>query len=124
MMLLLNANSPLNRKVSIANHVKGVLYATTMLSNSSKVVLEAGLTKLLAAAEIGGENLLLSLYYEQSAELSCVSLDLAFDDVMLENVENQWKFIDRASSADGPSMFMRFQDREGTYDDDDAGDEF
>lgn len=106
--------------MQIANQQAGVLYATTLHSSNAKRSLDAALSVFLSSVEDAGE-LLYSLYYEQeqSAEAVEASIDLAFNDEMLGDVERQWKAI--VGEGDETS-FMRFEDREGMndYDDDDA----
>jgi hypothetical protein len=73
--------------MNIADANTGVLYATVLHSNSSKVVLESAMTAFLAIAEDGGGKLLYNLYYEQERPKESGKtdpLDLAFNDGMLE----------------------------------------
>ncbi|KAE8450242.1 hypothetical protein EG329_006669 [Mollisiaceae sp. DMI_Dod_QoI] len=98
-----------------------VLYATMLCSEHSKKLLEAALNTLLATLE-ERPTLLYKLYYEQQADAGSTgspeaSLDLAFNDGMLDDVESQWKTVmgDEAEQA----TFMRFEDREGMSNDDD-----
>jgi len=108
-----------------ANGKLAVLYATTLHCEKSKNLLEAALSTFLDLAEGGEGKMLYSLYYEQSQEIKPSghvlegSLDLAFNDDMLEDVEARWKTIIR-DDADETS-FMKFQDREGVADDADEG---
>jgi hypothetical protein len=116
---------------------KGVLYATTLVSANSKALLDIAVSSLLVAhgkipdAENAEESprvprVLYSLYYEQAQtstssadslhvlSLPSPSLDLAFDDDVLETVEGAWKKVmgTRDGGADaGP--FLAFQEREG-----------
>ena len=110
----------------------GVLYATTLKSDTSKAILEAALSALLKSTEDGEGMLLYSLYYEQEQQASTAdpatpsyaSLDLAFNDEILRAVEDQWETImaDENSALEG--SFMQFEDREAMInDDDDGGDE-
>ncbi|EKD15259.1 putative rab geranylgeranyl transferase escort protein [Drepanopeziza brunnea f. sp. 'multigermtubi' MB_m1] len=101
-----------------------VIYGTTLHSDDSKSHLETALATFLKSAEEGGDALYI-LYYEQeqtfksSGELSEASIDLAFNDEMLEEVETQWKSVIEEADM---SSFMRFEDREGIneYDDEDV----
>ncbi|PBP20719.1 putative rab geranylgeranyl transferase escort protein [Diplocarpon rosae] len=94
-----------------------VLYASTLHSDQSNKVLEKAITKLLHSVENGGE-LLCTVYYEKSQtaksttklEASEASLDLAFNDEILEEVETQWASI---MENPPPGSFLRFEDREG-----------
>jgi len=94
-----------------------------------------------AADEISAENtdnsrskrnpkVLYSVYYEQRpgpsvnshrenlCGLACSSVDLAFDDTTLDNVEDAWKTVmkftggDQVSQVDPLGTYMRFEDRE------------
>jgi len=109
-----------------------VLYATTWHSNDSKKILEAALTTFLAIAENGEAKLLYSLYYEQKQTMRSVAepakafdttLDLAFNDAMLDDVKRQWKSIMVDNNAEESATFMQFEDRQGMTDDDDDADE-
>jgi len=111
----------------ITNYHAGVLYVTTLQSNDSKQLLESAISNFLASTEEGGVELLYSLYYEQeqtakatsdSLEASEASLDLAFNDEILDDVEKQWKSILGETEAD-QATFMRFEDREGMNNEDD-----
>lgn len=95
-----------------------MFYATTAFSSSSKSLLEASLSKFLQAAENGEGKLLYSLYHEQEATSS--SLDLAFNDQVLEEVESKWKAINEGGE-DEPS-FMQFEERAGMNEDDNDND--
>jgi hypothetical protein len=50
--------------------------------------------------------------------LGCSSLDLAFDDATLDNVEDAWRVVmgvtagDQVSQTDVIGTYMRFEDRE------------
>jgi len=104
-----------------------VLYATMLQSKDSKGLLEAALSALLRSAENGEGNLLYSLYYEQEQGASSsdasmaseTSLDLAFNDEMLQDVEHQWKTIIANDNSAVQAPFMQFEDREGMNNDDD-----
>jgi hypothetical protein len=131
MMLPFSIICSCSRGLSIANHVLGVLYATTLKSDTSKAILEAALSALLKSTEDGGGKLLYSLYYEQEQQASTAdpatpsyaSLDLAFNDEILQAVEDQWEAImaDKNSVVEG--SFMQFEDREAMNNDDDDVDE-
>jgi hypothetical protein len=117
--------------LSIANHGSGVLYATTLKSDTSKAILEAALSALLKSTEDDQGKLLYSLYYEQEQQSSAAdpatpsyaSLDLAFNDEILQAVEDQWKTIIAGNNGAVEGSFMQFEDREGMSNDDDDGDE-
>jgi hypothetical protein len=111
----------------VANHIIGVLYATMMYSKDSKNIMMAALKTFLATAEHEEAKLLYCLYYEQKELVPAakpdtfdMSLDLAFDDAMLDNVEQQWKTIIEDDKAEEQATFMQFEDRQGMTDDDDA----
>ena len=117
---------------SVADKALGVLYATTLQAAESKTVLEAALAALLESTEHGEGKLLYSLYYEQEQQASTTdptmpsdgSLDLAFNDEILQTVEDQWKSIMADDNGVVEGSFMKFEDREGMNgDDDNDGDE-
>lgn len=89
-----------------------------MLASSSKALLEAALSKFLEIAENGEGKLVYSLYYEQ--EQAAASLDLAFNDEILEGVETKWKTI--VEGGDEQTPFMQFEERTGMNDEDDDND--
>lgn len=106
-----------------------VLYATTMHTKYSKSVLEEAVSHLLKSIEKGEGKLLYSLYYEQEQQASTdptipptASLDLAFNDEVLQAVEDQWKSIVTDDTGVGNAIFMQFEDREGINNDDDDSD--
>jgi hypothetical protein len=101
-----------------------------MHTKYSKSALEEAVSHLLKYIEKGEGKLLYSLYYEQEQQASTdptippdASLDLAFNDEMLQAVEDQWKSIVADDTGVGDAIFMQFEDREGMNDDDDDGDE-
>jgi hypothetical protein len=108
---------------SIANCISGVLYATILHSERNKSLLDAALNTFLTTLEKEEPHsaLLYKLYYEQKADgvggSTEASLDLAFNDGILDDVETLWKSVmgDEVDSTN----FMRFQDREGMSNDDD-----
>jgi len=108
-----------------------VLYATTLHSTDSKAVLEVALSAVLKSSEDSEGKILYSLYYEQeqqpstadAATPSDTSLDLAFNDEILQAVEDQWKTIMADENGVVEASFMQFEDREGMNNDDEDGDE-
>ena len=87
---------------------------------------------LLESTENGEGKLVYSLSYEQEQQVSSTdptapsqaSLDLAFNDEILQTVEEQWKSIVADGNGVVEDSFMKFDDREGMNDDDDDdGDE-
>ncbi|KAH7336241.1 rab geranylgeranyl transferase escort protein-like protein [Rhexocercosporidium sp. MPI-PUGE-AT-0058] len=103
-----------------------VLYATTLHSEQSKKLLDNALSTFLQSNQDHAEPLY-TLYYDQeqvrkntTSEPSEASLDLAFNDEVLEEVEAQWKAV--VGDAEG-AAFMRFEDREGMNDYDDEPNE-
>lgn len=72
-----------------------------------------------------------SLCYEQEQQASTpdlatpseASLDLAFNDDILQAVEDQWNAIVADENGVVEGSFMQFEDREGMNDDDDDRDE-
>jgi hypothetical protein len=111
--------------------VLGVLYATTLKSDTSKAILEAALSALLKSTEDGDGKLLYSLYYEKEQQASTAdpatpsyaSLDLAFNDEILQAVEDQWEAIMADENSVVEGSFMQFEDREAMNNDDDDVDE-
>ncbi|KAK0110513.1 Rab proteins geranylgeranyltransferase component A [Cadophora gregata f. sp. sojae] len=104
-----------------------VLYVTMLYSEHGKKLLESAVSTFIKSSEDNAE-LLYTLYYEQeqgsksaNSEPSDVSLDLAFNDEVLHDVEAEWKSI--VGDVD-QATFMRFEDREGAneYDDEPSED--
>lgn len=100
-----------------------MLYLTMQQSSSSRRVLDACLSSFLSLAENGEGKLLYKLYYEQKATNSGSirddpSLDLAFHDGILGNVEEQWKNIINPG-AENKTAFMQFEERNAFNDEDD-----
>ena len=107
-----------------SNYVTGVLYATTIYTSSSKGRLEAAINELLATRSEDAQ-LLYSVYYEQqqddrgtegSPNRTSPSLDLAFNDLVLEYVAAGWKAI--VGNDVDESEFMKFEERPGMHEDD------
>jgi len=101
-----------------------------MHSKDSKKTIKAALETFLATAENGEGKLLYSLYYEQKElepaakpDKFDMSLDLAFNDAILDDVEQRWKSIIENDKVQESATFMQFEDREGMTDDDDDADE-
>jgi len=114
MMLLSTLKSLKCCLIHNANHDPGVLYATTISPSCSQALLEAAMSKFLAIADNGEGKLLYILYYEQ--EQRAASLDLAFDDEVLEEVEKKWKTM--VTDEEAQAMFMKFEERAGITDED------
>lgn len=85
------------------------------------MVLEATISKFLQAATDKATPLY-TLYYEQQEASGASSLDLAFDDQMLDDVELQWKTVLGFREDEEHSTFMQFAEREGMNTDDDDDD--
>jgi hypothetical protein len=89
------------------------------------------LLSLLKSTGDDNGKLLYSLHYEQEQQASTAdatipsdaSLDLAFNDELLQVVEDQWKTIVADDNDVVEVTFMQFDDKEGTNNDDDDGDE-
>jgi Rab proteins geranylgeranyltransferase component A len=101
-----------------------------MHTKYSKSALEEAVSYLLKSIEKGEGKLLYSLYYEQEQQASTdptippnASLDLAFNDEILQAVEYQWKSIVTDDTGVGNAIFMQFEDREGINNDDDDDDD-
>ena len=128
---------------TVTNESLGVLYASTKAVQNPKKRLNAAITHLLstssgvqassdAAATDVKPEVLFELYYDQSRDSSsnevtastCVfpssSLDLAFDDSILDNIEEAWRLVgsktDFAETEQTP--YMTFKSREQFGDDD------
>ncbi|TAQ85966.1 hypothetical protein B7494_g5714 [Chlorociboria aeruginascens] len=107
-----------------------VLYITTRYTSASKILLNAALESFLQTAENGNAKLLYTFYYEQIQGLRGSSknqgvldesLDLAFNDTVLEDVEDIWSGIVVGSD----DKFMQFGERnEMGNDDDDYADDY
>jgi RAB protein geranylgeranyltransferase component A len=116
-------------KIHMANIISGLLYASTSLSSEKgRVLLRRAVDALLASVEVSPTpGVLWSAQYRQNASSGSEilpanskqvisfpppSLDLAFDDTILDNVKAVWQKI---VGEDG-GEFLVFQDRE-QYDD-------
>ncbi|KAH8597982.1 GDP dissociation inhibitor-domain-containing protein [Bisporella sp. PMI_857] len=105
-----------------------VLYVTTHRTSSSKALLGAAVAEFLMIAEDRAGKLLYSLSYEHQQNLASGhayprmydSLDLAFDDEMLNDVEEEWKKI--MGEVGQGLEFMCFEDRAGINSDNDDND--
>lgn len=115
-----------------ANSASGVLYASTFSKPGSKEILEAALATFLKVANSREAKLMYCLYYEQKQALRSVAslsptsrapLDLAFNDEMLDDVEEQWKMVMGDRNATEQVPFMVFDDRQGIDNDDDEVDD-
>lgn len=123
---------------------EGILYVSTSTSSNAKERLEAAVSSLLScfhssealdetsmsAAVPKQPKVLYSVYYEQASAsshnfrtgrtctLASPSLDLAFNDATLDNVEEAWQTVmeltagNDASQSQAHGSFMIFQDRE------------
>jgi hypothetical protein len=109
---------------SKSDRVPGVLYATTLYTSASKSLLEAALGAFISTRS-EDTKLLYSVYFEQrernlrTGDLpnsSSPSLDLAFNDLVLEDVAAEWKAI-MGNDID-ESTFMLFEERSGMDEDD------
>ncbi|CAM1501773.1 Fc.00g037570.m01.CDS01 [Cosmosporella sp. VM-42] len=113
-----------------------VLYLSTVYGNFSKALLEKALSSLLAAVESdkAAPVCLYQLYYEQGTGKTSLnvggntvtfplpSLDLAFDDDVLDPVHDAWKVVMGSAAVGEDVEYLKFDDREGAGDDDDAYD--
>lgn len=132
---LINGTRPtLSKKtffqLHIADYTSGVLYASAMLRGERGfALLEKAVESLLAAADVVPlPQVLWSARYQQQpssghdplpSETQNVirfpppSMDLAFDDTILDNVKDVWQKI----MGEGSGEFLVFQDREAYADD-------
>ncbi|KAF7559613.1 hypothetical protein G7046_g4547 [Stylonectria norvegica] len=113
-----------------------VLYLSTVFDAASKSILEAALTSLRAVLDTAEDSppCILQLYYEQSSGTPSLNvdgntvtfpltpLDLAFNDSVLEHVQEAWKIVTGSAAADEGNEYMKFADREGVADEEDAYD--
>lgn len=111
--------------------VLDVLYLSTVRTSSAKIVLKKALSSLLAAVADGQEvpPCIYQLYYEQSIGASTLNVDgsvatfssslssLAFDDSLLDSVQQAWELATGGPGQD-EAEYMKFEDREGRDDDD------
>lgn len=128
---------------AVTNGLLGVLYASTKSVQNSKERLNVAVALLLSASfDASGSDqtvnsdskpeVLFELYYDQSrastsndiAGTTCAlpssSLDLAFDEAVLDNVEDAWRFVNKKTSTEEKqeTPYMVFKSRE-QFDDDD-----
>lgn len=112
----------------------GVVYLSTVCKSQSSAHLEQALSSLLAAVDPGtnAAESLYKLYYEQgtggssslivdgkTVTFPVPSLDLAFNDAILEPVHDAWTIVTGTQTGDEGVEYMKFEDREGAngYDD-------
>ncbi|KAF4635413.1 hypothetical protein G7Y89_g2682 [Cudoniella acicularis] len=98
---------------------QSVLYASTSHREDSKLVLEGALSAFLKSVDDSEAQILYKLHYDQQ-ESPDSSLDLAFDDQMLDAVEKQWKEI---VGENDTASFMQFEERNSMNADDDNDDD-
>lgn len=95
-----------------------------MYSANSKVLLETAVAKFFGIADSETAQLIYKLYYEQE-QVTKVNgdtvepLDLAFNDGMLDDVEEEWRLI---MEDQDDKEFMRFEERAGMNPDEDDND--
>jgi len=111
-----------------------VVYLSTLLTPTSRNLLEKALSSLLAAVANGeseAPSALYKLYYEQTSGSSTsvdvdgaivdfppLPLDLAFNDAVMGQVRAAWDAVTKGDEPDGSAGYMKFEDREGAVDDD------
>ncbi|KAJ8132206.1 hypothetical protein O1611_g1416 [Lasiodiplodia mahajangana] len=111
---------------------QSIVYLTVQATAQSSHVLDIALTALLQAVTPTAA-ILYKLYYEQAIsirqslvtsqggasvfEFPSPSLGLAFEDEILDLVQEAWKLVMKHEASD--DLFMKFEDREGMGDDDD-----
>ncbi|PYH97709.1 hypothetical protein BO71DRAFT_395957 [Aspergillus ellipticus CBS 707.79] len=113
---------------------QSVVYSSVNIPGAAgQLMIENAVQKLLQSAADQSANVLWSLRYTQlgrgsadgspadiicpSKNLICLppsSLDLAFDDSLIDTVKNAWELIMGEEAAQ--HQFMEFEDREGAYD--------
>ncbi|KAF7550668.1 hypothetical protein G7Z17_g5542 [Cylindrodendrum hubeiense] len=111
-----------------------VLYLSTVHDASSKSILEKAMSSLVAAVQGGDEAsssppCIYQLYYNQCTGTSSLvddgntatfplpPVDLAFNDSVLDPVQEAWNMVLGGSNDEG-AEYMKFEDREGGGDDD------
>ncbi|KAK7415225.1 Rab proteins geranylgeranyltransferase component A [Neonectria punicea] len=110
-----------------------VIYLTTVHDASSKSILEKALSSLVAAVqgddEASPSPCIYQLYYDQcggtpslvvddsTATFPLPPVDLAFNDSILDTVQEAWNMVMGGSNEEGDE-YMKFDDREGGNDDD------
>lgn len=110
----------------------GILYASTALNGEAgSHLLQKAIDALLSSVDDSSpSSVLLSVRYEQQASsgsdslptgahvlrFPAPSLDLAFDDTVLENVKEFWQKV----VGDDAGEFLVFQDRESYADDEES----
>ncbi|KAJ3496605.1 hypothetical protein NLG97_g2529 [Lecanicillium saksenae] len=119
---------------------QSVAYLSTLSTSTSKALLEAALTSLLAAAAPEAQaapEVIYKLQYEQRGakapsldvgEDDIVTfgppvLDLAFRDAMLQPVRQAWEKFTGQAGENTDAEYLVFEDREGVTDDDDVFDD-
>jgi Rab proteins geranylgeranyltransferase component A len=106
---------------------------STVSGDDAKDILKKALAGLLSAVSVDQEspNVLYELYYEQKSFPSAIpdtdgrilgfppiSLDLAFNDATMTNVNTIWKALTKVDDSTVEADYMNFDDREGADDDD------
>ncbi|KJZ74808.1 hypothetical protein HIM_05717 [Hirsutella minnesotensis 3608] len=113
---------------------QSTIYLSTVACAGSKDLLEEALSSLLKAASSDQEQpkCLYRLSYEQRGgsgtlavedkigTFAMAPLDLAFSDSVLSPVKEAWKLVVAGDTADDDETYMKFDDREGVVDDEDA----
>ncbi|KAK2590450.1 Rab proteins geranylgeranyltransferase component A [Conoideocrella luteorostrata] len=105
------------------------IYLTTLTTSNSTYLLDTALRSLLAASsEFEPPKCLWRMQYEQMCgtgsfivennigTFECITPDLSFNDSILEPVQQAWQVI----TGKDDDEYMKFEDREGINDDDDA----
>jgi hypothetical protein len=86
-------------------------------------MIETALATFLKTVEDGAAKLLYSFCYEQverDVDNFADSLDLAFNDGILDNVECEWKAV--MDDGIDETKFMKFEERAGVNENDDDDD--
>ena len=107
----------------------GILYCTTISSPVATVLMEMAINILLSSVKDGDAQVIYKLSYKQYADnpsdddvgvaAQIPSLDLVFNDRIIDQVEATWKEIMGQEPGASATEFMKFEERKGLYDDDD-----
>ncbi|KAL3426584.1 rab protein geranylgeranyltransferase component A [Phlyctema vagabunda] len=112
---------------------QSVIYASTLQTSSGDTLLQAAVSAFIESSGDQNTRVLYRLYYEQNRSTSVPksqgliydlrdpSLDLAFDDAILDEVEASWKVTRQNIGEQEPAVFLKFEERnEMNGDDDDS----
>ncbi|RDW80121.1 hypothetical protein BP6252_04759 [Coleophoma cylindrospora] len=114
---------------------QSVIYASTSQTASSKKLLDLCVSSFIKAVTAENAQLLYNLHYEQKQStfesysagvvhhLQDPSLDLAFDDALLGDVEEAWNVTAKNIGLEDSGTFLQFEERNPMNGDDEDEDE-